>query len=228
MSCESVAITHGTPSNSSKLQFVSSYSKFLQSSNTVIRKLTDSSQAHNSYSRRQEQLRKQQVAHSHTRLSVSSQGYARVCNACWSAGERKRIQSLVLVLPPSLDSSVGWRIVLRFSIPLPSPYHKPQPTTLLHEHERVHYQRTTSYNHIYVAPVVTHTQANASCNEVAKKRLRAHRNEMLFVVLYTQVASTRAEGGMKRDSETHKCNWKSLADIFIQFPVSVRDGSRAL
>lgn len=89
--------------------------------------------------------------------------------------------SLHLSLSLTLFHSHLWCIVLRFSIPLPSPYRKPQPTTLLHEHARVHYQRTTSYNHIYVAPVVTHTVA--TCNEVAKKRL-VHRNEMLFVGIH--------------------------------------------
>lgn len=94
----------------------------------------------------------------------------------------------------SLSCSHLWRIVLRFSIPLPSPYHKPQPTTLLHEHARVHYQRTTSYNHIYVAPVVTHTDATR--NEVAKKRL-VHRNEMLFV-------GVRKKRAKERESERER------------------------
>lgn len=105
--------------------------------------------------------------------------------------------SLQFYLFSSLSPSCShlWCIVLRFSIPLPSPYHKPQPTTLLHEHARVHYQRTTSYNHIYVAPVVTHT--DATCNEVAKKRL-VHRNEMLFVGIRKKRAKEE-EKGIGRD-----------------------------
>lgn len=129
--------------------------------------------------------------------------------------------SLSFCLSFTLSHSYLWCIVLRFSIPLPSPCHKPQPTTLLHEHERVYYQRTTSYNHIYVASVVTHT--DATCNEVAKKRL-VHRNEMLFV----DIRKRRMEVGREikkvrgrnetRQRNGHKCNWKPLVDIFAELP----------
>lgn len=160
-------------------------------------------------------------------IAQASMNVLRVVCAYRKRNVHAHCLSLQFYLFSSLSPSCShlWCIVLRFSIPLPSPYHKPQPTTLLHEHARVHYQRTTSYNHIYVAPVVTHT--DATCNEVAKKRL-VHRNEMLFVGVRKKRAKEEEKGiereeGMKRDREkSHKCNWKPLADIFAELPLASR------